>query len=189
MALSQSDILAHAERLATSLGGGERRVEKNVLLSVVAGFMSDPRGDLERLEKTIRLLAEGSGGHLRRGDSYREQVEAVVRQVGEALAAEDLAPEEWKSIFGWTARLLLVRGGGPRGSEPTRGGRDRSAGATGPPRGGQAPKPPVSPGLGGLDPKGLSELRAPEEPPPGARGEGVVTAGMEIVTVRGRGRP
>jgi hypothetical protein len=159
MALSQSENLARAERLATSLGGGERRVEKNVLLSVVAGFMSDPQADLERLKKTIRLLAKGSGGHLRRGDSYREQVEAVVRELGEALAAEDLAPAEWKSIFGWTARLLLVRGGGGwRQGDSRRGGGDRSAGAAGLPRGGKGPKAPPAARLGGLSPKGLSEL-------------------------------
>lgn len=117
MALSQLEILARAERLAGSLAGGPTRVEKNVLLSVVADFMSDPRPDLDRLRRTLQLIEQGSGGHLLRSDSYRDQVRAVARELGETLSELDLDSAGWKSLFGWTARLLLVRGA-PAPSRP-----------------------------------------------------------------------
>lgn len=109
MSQTQTEILRKAERLATDLAGGPVRVEKNVLLSVVAEFMSDPRGDVDRLRRTLNLLKAGSGGHLKRTANYAQQVETVVDGLEETLADRDLTPGDLKSLLGWAARLLLVQ--------------------------------------------------------------------------------
>lgn len=157
MSLHQTEILKRAEQLASALAGGATRVERNVLLAVVGDFMADRRPDPERLRKTLRLLRAGSGGHLKRGGSYAQQIAAVTAELERLLAAEELESADLKSLFGWTARLLLVRGGvvpaRPQGvSRPARPA-DRA-------RVQPTAKPPVfkPPPLGGLNPKGLSAL-------------------------------
>jgi hypothetical protein len=108
MSKSQVEIVENAERLASNLQAGPQ-VTKNALLSVVATFMSDPAGDLKRLRRTLDLLEKGSGGHLKRGGGYGEQVHLVIQEVGRLLKREEWQPNELKSLFGWTARLLQVR--------------------------------------------------------------------------------
>lgn len=152
MSLSQTAIVQRAEQLAGALAGGRTRVEKNVLLSVVADFMSDPRADLDRLRRTLKLLGEGSGGHLKRSTSYAQQIEAVVDGLGEVLADSSLSLNDLKSLFGWTARLLLVRGESP----PATAG-DPPAGPSPGTKAGPREKP-VKRGLGSIGQKGLSAL-------------------------------
>jgi hypothetical protein len=108
MAVTQTEILKKAEQLASTLAGGTTKVGKNVLLSIVADFMSSPHPDRERLRRTLQLLQEGNGGHTKRGGGYGDQIRAAVREVAKELGA-DTSDEELKSLFGWTARLLLVR--------------------------------------------------------------------------------
>src|SRR5437016_10772333 len=112
MHLGQIQILEHAERLTSALVGGAARVERNVLLAVVGDFMADRRPDPQRLRKTLRLLRAGSGGHLKRGGTYAQQIAAVTAELERFLAATgaEIEPLDLKRIFGWTARLLLVRG-------------------------------------------------------------------------------
>lgn len=153
MSLPQTEIVKRAERLATELAGGSVRVEKNVLLSVVADFLSDPRADVERLRRTLRLLKEGSGGHLERGGSYAQQVRAVADGLRETLSDTDLSPTDLKSLFGWTARLLLVRGESVRGEREEPSSRQGSA-----PNPRPRPQEPVKRSLGGIGKKGLSAL-------------------------------
>jgi hypothetical protein len=132
MRLSQVEVLERAERLASTLAAGDPRVEKNVLLAVVGDFMTDRRPDLHRLRRILLLLGQGSGGQLKRGGNYGGQVRAVVAQLTKLIDAEALDSDDYKSLFGWTARLLLVRslpppapgatgpqtGKGPRESKP-----------------------------------------------------------------------
>jgi len=110
MPLTQTDILRKAELLAGNLAGGPAQVKKNALLAVVADFMSDPKPDLDRLRRTMRLLKQGSGGHLKRGGGFGDQVKAVADELDRLMQQEGLTPGEYKSLFGWTARLLVVRG-------------------------------------------------------------------------------
>jgi|GEM_PF-5274557 len=153
MSLSQTAIVQRAEQLAGALAGGRTRVEKNVLLSVVADFMSDPRADLDRLRRTLKLLGDGSGGHLKRSTSYAQQIEAVVDGLGEVLADSSLSLADLKSLFGWTARLLLVRGESPPATTAGDPPAGSSPGSKAGPR-----KEPVKRGLGSIGQKGLSAL-------------------------------
>jgi hypothetical protein len=153
MSLSQTEIVQRAERLATELVG--MGVEKNALLSVVADFMSDPRGDVERLRRMLKLLKDGSGGHLKRSASYVQQIKALAEGLQETLDDRGLSPVDLKSLFGWTARLLLVRGEG-EGWQPVREGAGRRGA---PDRAAARPaQAPPKPAFGSLGKKGLSEL-------------------------------
>lgn len=108
MSKSQVEIVQNAQRLAADLQAGPA-VSKNAFLSVVATFLSDPVGDLPRLRRTMELLEQGNGGHLKRGGGFGAQVRVVIREVGRLLKRGEWKPDELKSLFGWTARLLLVR--------------------------------------------------------------------------------
>jgi hypothetical protein len=141
MSKSQVEIVKNADRLAANLQAGPA-VTKNALLSVVATFLSDPSGDVARLRRTMTLLEKGSGGHLKRGGGFGDQVRLVIREVGRVLDREEWQPEELKSLFGWTARLLQVRqaprtpgGREPQGQRPNRGA----------PHPGRPPRPPRDP--------------------------------------------
>jgi hypothetical protein len=109
MTKSQIEIVQNAQLLAADLGAPPGEVSKNALLSVVATFISDPTADVVRLRKTLDLLEQGSGGHLKRGGGFGEQVHRVIAEVGRILAEGEWQPDELKSLFGWTARLLQVR--------------------------------------------------------------------------------
>jgi hypothetical protein len=155
MSQTQTQILLKADRLATDLAGGAVRVEKNVLLSMVAEFMSDPQGDVERLRQTLKLLKAGSGGHLKRTANYAQQVETVVDGLEETLADGDLTPGDLKSLLGWTARLLLVQAdAAPRFEDTQRAG---------PPPRKAPPKPNSSKTFGGMGAKNQSTLERLKE--------------------------
>jgi hypothetical protein len=154
MRLTQTAIVQRAEGLASVLTGGPTRVEKNVLLSVVADFMSDPRADLERLRKTLKLLAEGSGGHLKRSTAYAQQIEAVAGGLRDTLADSSLSIDDLKSLLGWTARLLLVR----EDTGPANAGAGERPSGGSPGRRSDPPREPVKRGLGTIGSKGLSAL-------------------------------
>ena len=162
MRLSQTQILEHAERLAAALAGGATRVEKNVLLAVVADFMVDRLPDRDKLRRTLRLLAAGNGGHLQRSKGYPDQIRSVGTEVTRFLDAEDLGPDDTKSVFGWTARLLQVRDLAPvevPSDPPSTGGTHKPGHR--PPLGNQArPRPPApKTPLGSIKQKGLSDLQ------------------------------
>lgn len=166
MALTQTEILQRAERLAGALAGGATRVERNVLLAVVGDFMSDRQPDPATLRRTLKLLAEGSGGQLRRAGSYAEQIRTVAAELPAFLdeAEEEMEPEDYRSLFGWTARLLLVPGaaeparvrGARRGGEAGAAAGMAGAGAVVPgrPGGPGGPGPAGSRGGAGAWPKG-----------------------------------
>ena len=123
---SQVEIVENAGRLAADLQASGVK-SKNALLSVVATFISDPSGDIKRLRRMMTLLKDGSGGHLKRGAGFGDQARAVIREVGTLLDRGDWQPNELKSLFGWTARLLQVRQAprreapqGPRSQTPNR---------------------------------------------------------------------
>jgi hypothetical protein len=109
MSKSQIEIVQNAGHLATGLRTGMTPVTKNALLSVVATFMSDPSGNVDRLSRTLELLKAGSGGHLKRGGGFGEQVHLVIQEVERLLERGEWEPKDLKSLFGWTARLLQVR--------------------------------------------------------------------------------
>ncbi len=163
MSKSQVEIVQNAQRLAADLQAGPS-VTKNALLSVVATFMSDPAGDLERLGRTLKLLENGSGGHLKRGGGFGEQVHLVIREVNLLLARNEWQPKELKSLFGWTARLLQVRQGNRSpGREESRTTRNDRQG----PRQGRSrnqekrpPSPPVKKTFQGVSGKNLDVLKA-----------------------------
>lgn len=160
--MDQTEILKKAENMAFNLAGGPTKVAKNVLLAIVADFMSSPHPDRERLRRTLQLLQEGSGGHIKRGgSSYGEQVRAAVLEVERALR-EGLDDGELKSLFGWTARLLQIRRASVVQQDDQRqqlkgkgGVRENVRRDPVPPQKklAQPPKP-----LGGLGQKGLSAL-------------------------------
>lgn len=152
MSLSQTEIVQRAERLATELVG--MGVEKNALLSVVADFMSDPRGDVERLRRMLKLLKDGSGGHLKRSASYVQQIKALAEGLQETLDDRGLSVADLKSLFGWTARLLLVRGEGEERRAPV---VQAAQAAQAPPR--RTSQPPAKSTLGDLG-GALAKLKA-----------------------------
>jgi len=105
---SQLALVLQAERLAATLDGGPVKVGKNVLLALVADFVSTPRPDRGRLRRLLKLIQAESGGHVKRGGGYGEQLRLAAREVAAALA-NDLSNQDLKSLFGWTARLLRNR--------------------------------------------------------------------------------
>jgi len=156
MSKSQVEIVNNASLLATDLQGAEVE-SKSAFLSIVGSFMSDPTGDIKRLRHMMTLLDKGSGGHLDRGAGFGEQARAVIREVGRLLDRGEWQPDELKSVFGWTARLLQVR------LPPRRKGPPE-------PSGGQAPhhqgkRQPTKP-LGGLSGKNLDVLKSIQPPKP-----------------------
>jgi len=105
---SQLALVRQAERLAATLDGGPVKVGKNVLLALVADFVSTPRPDRDRLRRLLKLLQAESGGHVKRGGGYGDQLRLAAREVA-AVLADDLSNQDLKSLFGWTARLLRNR--------------------------------------------------------------------------------
>jgi len=159
MTATQSEIMEKAERLASNLVGGSTKVGKNVLLSIVADFMSSPHPDRERLRRTLELIQKGSGGHTKRAGGYGEQVKVAVDEITEALR-ENLSDDELKSLFGWTARLLLVR----RGLLAVKTKTDLRPGKSGsrspaPAKAEKGPPQRLGPGLGAKSLSTLEQLR------------------------------
>jgi hypothetical protein len=114
---SQLPFVERAQKLASELKG----VERNVFLSIVADFLTDPRSEPVRLSRMLDLLGKGSGNHLERSGSFGAQARAVIRELPSILEDAELSPVELRIVLGWTARLLLVRsgrgnggGGGPQ---------------------------------------------------------------------------
>jgi hypothetical protein len=163
MALPTVEILERAELLAARLNGGPAPVKKNVLLGLISDFMNEPEPDVRRLRRLLEMIEQGSGGHIRRGAGYGDQLRAAVREIRKVLDKGGLDGKDYKSLFGWTARLLLVRstprdtrpqlkereGGRPSRPETRRSTPDRSERFT--------PQPP-STRLGGVNTKGMSAL-------------------------------
>jgi hypothetical protein len=153
MALPTIEIMKKAEHLAARLNSGPSPVKKNVLLGLVSDFMNEPEPDVQRLRHLLELIEQGSGGHIRRGAGYGEQLRAAVREIRKALDERGLDGKDFKSLFGWTARLLLVRSApreARRPGPPPPGKPDRREPPSTPPRA------PVK--LGSINAKGISDL-------------------------------
>ncbi len=99
------EIVERARLLAADLAHSETPVEKNVLRSLVADFTAVP--DPSRLRQMLDLVLTGSGGHLLRGQGYGDQVRMAAREILRVLG-EGWEATECRTLFGWTARLLLV---------------------------------------------------------------------------------
>ena len=155
MSKSQVEIVENAGRLATDLQGAGVE-SKSAFLSIVASFLSDPSGDVNRLRRMMTLLKGGSGGHLNRGSGFGDQARAVIREVGSLLDRGEWQPEELKSLFGWTARLLQVRQA-PR--------REVPEGPRGQTRHPQDPRRPGRPPRAAREPHSVSEKKPVRQPP------------------------
>lgn len=166
MAIPTIEILKKAEHLASRLNSGPAPVKKNVLLGLVSDFMNEPEPDVRRLRRLLEMIEQGSGGHIRRGAGYGEQLRSAVREIRRVLDEGGLDGKDFKSLFGWTARLLLVRREnarpGPR-EHPSGGGgaqQPQTSRRPGPPRAEEhRPAPaPNSGKLSAVSTKGLSAL-------------------------------
>ncbi len=111
--LSRVALVEEAGRLAEQLKTGEVQVSRNLWLSLLADFMNAPGNDAteakEHLLKMLHLLVKGSGGHLARSYSYRKQVALAARVLKQAFNENNLSLKQFHSLFGWTARLLLLK--------------------------------------------------------------------------------
>lgn len=159
MSRSQREIVENASRLARDLQAGPV-VGKNAFLAVVGTFLSDPAGEVPRLRRIMTLVVTGSGGHLKRGNGFGDQVRLVVQTVGELLARGEWEPDELKSLFGWAARLLQVQ------QQPQQEA-DRNAGRTPGPRQGRGreeklkhSRPSADPAFRAAHGKNLEVLKA-----------------------------
>ena len=177
MPLSQVEILEKAKPLVSNLAAATVSVKKSAFLAVVADFMSDPNPDLKTLSRTLELLKQGSGGHLKRGGGFGDQVRAVVAELSRLLQEEKgMQPADYKSLFGWTARLLSVRQNSQSArSNDRRRDEPRPQQRSGPPGGrpqksSRPPQPQASskiPAMGGKNLDALMSLKAKLE-----KGEG-----------------
>lgn len=132
MPASQIQLLDHARDLADKLASGATPVKAGTLRSILADFMSAPQPDQAKLRRMLRLLKEGSGGQLARSGSFPDQVLAAIGVLDRILEDSDLTPQELKTLFGWTARLLLIRSdrkenGASPGRSGTGPGRPRNS--------------------------------------------------------------
>lgn len=153
MALPTIEIMKKAEHLAARLNSGPSPVKKNVLLGLVSDFMNEPEPDVQRLRHLLELIEQGNGGHIRRGAGYGEQLRAAVREIRKALDERGLDGKDFKSLFGWTARLLLVRSA-PRETRSQLGSNRPGPVQPRPPERRESP-----PGkFGSVNAKGMSDL-------------------------------
>lgn len=127
-----------------------RGVKRNTLLSLVASF----EDDREELVKVLKGLQDGSGGHRDRGRGYEDQVVAAAEGLLDFLDGHPLAGKELRTIFGWTARELLIQE--QFGKKPQKSTTPSKAGRNTPPKTARERKPLGS----GLGSKNLSELEA-----------------------------
>lgn len=104
---SHLEMVRRAESLASKLVSGENPVGRNALLSLLGDFMNQRDPNPEQLARTLELVEKGVGGHALWGKGYPEQVKKASAVIRSALG-EGLSTEELKSLFGWTARLLLT---------------------------------------------------------------------------------
>jgi hypothetical protein len=104
---SQLPFVTRAEALASLL----KSVERNVFLSIVADFLTDPRSEPAHLMRMLELLGKGSGNQLKRSGTFGDQALVVVQHLPSILNDENLSPAVLRSILGWTSRLLKVRSG------------------------------------------------------------------------------
>ncbi len=107
---SQAELVERARLLAEALSSGAPAVKRSSFESIIADFTSSPRPDAGRLRRILTLLGQGSGGHLKRGGSFPEQAQRVVREIIALLdESSDLDPRQLQTLLGWTGRLLSTR--------------------------------------------------------------------------------
>lgn len=154
MALPTTEILKKAEHLAARLNSGPAPVKKNVLLGLVSDFMNEPEPDVRRLRQLLEMIEQGNGGHIRRGAGYGDQLRSAVREIRRVLDEGGLDGKDFKSLFGWTARLLTSRG------LPATGPFTRSTSRREPPPPSHSPARPLPnrPRFSGFDSKSLGLL-------------------------------
>ncbi len=145
----QRDIVERARLFALELANGPTPIKKNVLLALVSDFLSSRPPDRERLRRILTLVKEGNGGHVLRGEGYGDQVRAAVDAIEGLLQEEELSDEQYKSLFGWTARLLVVKQSPAKDMDQEAaegpGRRTFAAPQTGWRRGGRPTPPPPPP--------------------------------------------
>lgn len=141
MPASQIEVLNRARDLAAELTARSTPVKAGTLRSIVADFMSAPEPDPAKLRRTLRLLKEGSGGHLARSGNFPDQVLVAIAVLDGVLEGDDLTPQELKTLFGWTARLLMIRSERRGSGAPKRTPRRDAVG----PRGGDRRPPERKP--------------------------------------------
>lgn len=130
-------------------------VKRNTLLSVVASAHDHP----DELRAVLEGLRDGSGGHRDRGRGYGDQVVSAAKVLLEFLDEHPLPPEELRTVFGWTARELLVKeefGGKPGRSQ---GGPKQPRADTSPGEGKPEPKTGGKFGLVGKNQDVLARLK------------------------------
>ena len=127
--MSQIEVMNQARSLADKLAGATTPVKANTLRSILADFMASPSPDPKALRRLLELLGTGSGGHLARSGSFPDQALAAIPILQGFLDATRLDPEPLRTLFGWTARLLLINRQNRRQPTP----RQRAK-AVGPPR-------------------------------------------------------
>jgi hypothetical protein len=156
MSESNVDIVKRAEQLALSLTAGLSPVGRNAFLGIVSDFQSAPRPDRVRLSRIVQLIQKGSGGHLKRGGGYGEQVKTAAVEIARVLE-DDLSDQDLRSLFGWTARLLLVR----REERPENGYAIRTGSSSQKGQGSRSAKPredKAAARMGSLDQQSLRAL-------------------------------
>ncbi|HYU30773.1 MAG TPA: hypothetical protein VEW48_01300 [Thermoanaerobaculia bacterium] len=130
--------------------------------------MSEPEPDVHRLRQLLDLIEQGSGGHIRRGAGYGDQLRAAISELRTVLNEEELEGQDYKSLFGWTARLLLVRRESARPepqdhrSDPRERPQSQTPRRPGP-RQREERRPAPSPGSGKLSAVGTKSLSTLEK--------------------------
>jgi hypothetical protein len=156
MPKSRSELMEEAAALAADLSTTADFVERNAFLSLVSGYLAD--GDSERLQRTVKLVAAGSGGHLKRSGSFSKQVKVAAERLGRLLDERQRETRELQELFGWTARLLKVRRGAQRSPAPAQRQPAKTAPTSAP-----TPPPPKSQKLGALGKKDIEALAKMKE--------------------------
>jgi hypothetical protein len=152
--------------LADELRTAPSPVQRNVFLSLVAGFLAD--GDAGRLHRLLQVLGDersASAAHFQRSGRWGEQLRHARDVLARFLATAEADPRRLQSLFGWTARILEIRatfsdrrrGAPASGRGPSGASRRRRAGAAGSVE--RKPRPAGRLGLGGKSLDALERLR------------------------------
>jgi len=164
--VSGTELVRQAEVLADELRAAPSPVQRNIFLSLVAGFLGD--GDVGRMRRLLEVLRDErsvSAAHFERSGSWGDQARHARGVLARLLATAETDSRHLQTLFGWTARILEIRAkfGDRRPSGPASG-----RGGSGGPRRRRAgdassvepkPRPAGRLGLGGRSLDALERLR------------------------------